>query len=190
MSTYSASSLDTTSVIAPFANSFSSPSVDSSVTSPLAPKFKTIPLPDFGFLNFRLPVSQILIVEDDTSTLQLIKTAAREAYELIRVVSFSSGDDALWYLEYLKRNRQPGPDLAVVDIFLKGDKDGFSVCKFIADEFPETTIVVASSMHPDTFQEKSQELPSPPNFFKKPFQLREMVKFFRKFRGLTFPGKK
>jgi DNA-binding response OmpR family regulator len=148
-----------------------------------------IPFPDFGYLNFRLPVSQILIVEDDTSTLQLIKAAAREAYELIRVVSFSSADDALWYLEYLKRNRQPGPELAVVDIFLKGERDGFSVCKFISEDFPETTIVVASSMHPETFQEKSEALPNKPNFMMKPFQLRELVRFFRNFRGVSFSGK-
>lgn len=151
--------------------------------------FKAIPFPDFGYLNFRLPVSQILIVEDDSSTLQLIKAAAREAYELVRVVSFSTADDALWYLEYLKRNRQLGPDLAVVDIFLKGERDGFSVCKFISEDFPETTIVVASSMHPETFHEKSRELPDVPNFFSKPFKLRELVRFFRNFRGISFSGK-
>lgn len=147
--------------------------------------FKKIPFTGFGHLSFRLPVNQILIVEDDTSTLHLIKAAARQAYELIRVVSFSSADDAIWYLEYLKRNRQSGPDLAVVDIFLKGERDGFSVCKLIAEDFPETTIVVASSMHPETFEEKSKALPSVPSFFSKPFQLRDLAKFFRSFKSTT-----
>jgi len=146
-------------------------------------KFKPAPIPNFGHLNFRVPVGQILIVEDDASTLQLIKKAAREAYELIRVVSFGSADDALWYLEYLKRNRQSGPDLAVVDIFLKGERDGFSVCKFIAEEFPETTIVVASSMHPETFHEKTQVMDKVPSFFSKPFKLRELIKYFRNFKS-------
>lgn len=148
--------------------------------------FKMAPFRDFGFLNFKVPISQMLIVEDDSSTLQLIKAAAREAYELVRVVSFSSGDDAIWYLEYLKRNHQQGPDLAVIDIFLKGERDGFSVCKFIASDFPETTIVVASSMHPETFEEKSKDLSVTPNFFSKPFQLRDLARFFKSFRGASF----
>jgi DNA-binding response OmpR family regulator len=141
--------------------------------------YPAINLSDFGYINLRPSINDLLIVEDDFSTSNLIKTAARKAYDFIRIKSFSTADDALWYMQYLKRNDQPGPDLAIIDIFLKGDKDGFSVCDLISQEFPETTVVVTSSMHPETFQERSQLLPAPPTFLSKPFRLKDLVKLFK-----------
>jgi DNA-binding NtrC family response regulator len=137
----------------------------------------------FDFLKYPLTQGDVLIVEDDNSTLQLMKKAVQEAYEVVRVVSFTTADDAIWFLEYLKRNYQPGPALAIVDIFLKGKKDGFSVCNLIAKDFPETKIVVASSMHPEAFAEKSDGISPKPSFFSKPFTIRELVNLFRRFKS-------
>ena len=137
----------------------------------------------FDFLKYPLTQGDVLIVEDDNSTLQLIKKAVQEAYEVVRVVSFTTADDAIWFLEYLKRNYQPGPALAIVDIFLKGKKDGFSVCDMISKDFPETKIVVASSMHPEAFAEKSNGISPKPSFFSKPFTIRELANLFRRFKS-------
>lgn len=139
-------------------------------------------LAKFDFLKHPLIQGDILIVEDDNATLQLIKKAVQEAYEVVRVVSFTTADDALWFLEYLKRNYQPGPAIAIVDIFLKGKKDGFSVCNLISKDFPETKIVVASSMHPEAFAEKSDGISPKPSFFSKPFTIRDLVTLFQRFR--------
>lgn len=89
----------------------------------------------------------ILIVEDDTTTIRLFKAMLKITDESVRIKSLKSAEEAEKYLNHLRANSMPGPDIALVDFKLRA-KDGLYVCGLLDFYFPMTKIVMISAMNP------------------------------------------
>ena len=126
-----------------------------------------------------LQYQNVLVVEDDTSTTRLIKVIARSANEYVRIKSFASGQDANSYLKYLKEYKVPGPDLALVDFYLRGHENGLQVCQILEKMFPETQIVMMSSTAPEEMRSKMKEYQVQPMYLLKPFTIQQLTQIFR-----------
>lgn len=124
--------------------------------------------------------SDVLIVEDDVTTSRLIKAIARRSQQLIRIKSFSAAEDTILHIHTLKANGLIPPDLAIVDVYLKGAKDGFHVAKELQTLFPETMVVMSTSMNPKLFYQKSERFNITPEFLPKPFTIRQMASLFER----------
>lgn len=122
----------------------------------------------------------VIVVEDDITTTRLIKAIARRTNHFARIKSFNTAEDAISHIELLKKRNWTAPDLAIVDVYLRGPKDGLAFCEVISQLFPETNVVVTSSVHPRLFTEKAKRLQSRPIFLPKPFTIKQITGLFER----------
>ncbi len=122
----------------------------------------------------------VIILEDDITTTRLIKAIARRTNYFARIKSFNTAEDAIAHIELLKSRNWTAPDLAIVDVYLRGPKDGLAFCEKISNLYPETHVVVTSSVHPKLFNEKAKRLHSRPLFLPKPFTIKQISSLFER----------
>ena len=116
----------------------------------------------------------ILIVEDDLSTTKLFKVLISRFNENARVKSLSSSEEARKYLTYLIEQGLDGPNVALIDYNLAGE-NGLLICHLLDVYFPETKVVVVSSMEPDDIKKQIQEKRLGVEFVSKPVDQEKMV---------------
>lgn len=122
----------------------------------------------------------VIVVEDDITTTRLIKAIARRTNHFARIKSFNMAEDAISYVEMLKKRNWTAPDLAIIDIYLRGAKDGLAFCEVISSLYPETSVVVTSSVHPRLYSEKAKKLQARPFFLPKPFTIKQISSLFER----------
>ncbi len=122
----------------------------------------------------------VIILEDDMTTTRLIKAIARGSNNSARIKSFSTAEDAITHIETLKRRNWVAPDLAIVDIYLRGEQDGLEFCERLNALYPETNVVVTSSVQPQLYMEKAKHLQSKPLFLPKPFTIKQISNLFNR----------
>lgn len=120
----------------------------------------------------------ILIVEDDSTTIKLFKAMIQNSDEMVRIKSVNSAEEAERYLAHLRRNHLPGPDAALVDYNLSG-KDGLYVCKLLESFFPLTKVVVVSGMSSEEVNEKLEQEKLKVEFIPKPLNRRQISHILR-----------
>lgn len=116
----------------------------------------------------------ILIVEDDLSTTKLFKVLISRFNENARVKSLGSSEEARKYLTYLIEQGLDGPDVALVDYNLDGE-NGLLICHLFDVYFPETKVVVVSSMDPEDIKKQIREKRLGVEFVAKPVDQEKMV---------------
>ncbi len=135
----------------------------------------------FDIEKWNLPqFFDVIVVEDDITTTRLIKAIARRTNNFARIKSFNTAEDAISHVETLKRRNWTAPDLAIVDVYLRGPKDGLAFCETINSLYPETNIVVTSSVHPHLYAEKAKRLQARPLFLPKPFTIKQITSLFER----------
>lgn len=120
----------------------------------------------------------VLIVEDDSTTIKLFKAMIQNSDDLVRIKSVNSAEEAERYLAHLRRNQLPGPDAAIVDYNLSG-KDGLYVCKLLESFFPLTKVVVVSGMSSDEVHDKLEQEKLRVEFIPKPLNRRQITGILR-----------
>lgn len=124
---------------------------------------------------------EVIVVEDDITTTDFIKKVAQETNHYCRIKSFNSMKDVITHMSFLKTNNLSKPDLAIIDIFLEGEEEGFVIADQFAMHLPETTLVMTSSMDPRLFHEKANHLNvAKPMFIPKPFTVQQISNLFRR----------
>lgn len=109
--------------------------------------------------------ARILIVEDEN-------LVARDLYNMVRTMGYEvtdvvqSGEDVL---ESIKKNK---PDLALMDIILKGETDGISVASVLWEEHGIPVVYITSFADDLTFERA--KLTEPFGYLIKPFEEREL----------------
>lgn len=116
----------------------------------------------------------ILIVEDDLSTTKLFKVLISRFNENARVKSLGSSEEARKYLTYLIEQGLDGPNVALVDYNLDGE-NGLLICHLFDVYFPETKVVVVSSMDPEDIKKQIREKRLGVEFVAKPVDQEKMV---------------
>ncbi len=131
-------------------------------------------LEEWGEQPELLAAKNVLIVEDDSSTVSLFKTMIHNFDEDALIKSIPSAEVAEKYLRELKRNGLPGPDVAMIDYRLSG-KDGLYVCHILETYFPLTKIVLVSGMSHEEVSRKIQEHHLKIEFLQKPIERRQIL---------------
>ncbi len=109
--------------------------------------------------------ARILIVEDEN-------LVARDLYNMVRTMGYEvtdvvqSGEDVL---ESIKKKK---PDLALMDIILKGETDGISVASVLWEEHGIPVVYITSFADDLTFERA--KLTEPFGYLIKPFEEREL----------------
>jgi len=116
----------------------------------------------------------ILIVEDDLSTTKLFKVLISRFNENARVKSLGSSEEARKYLTYLIEQGLDGPNVALIDYNLDGE-NGLLICHLFDVYFPETKVVVVSSMDPEDIKKQIREKRLGVEFIAKPVDQEKMV---------------
>ena len=117
----------------------------------------------------------ILIVEDDATTVRLFKTMLKITDENVRIKSLGSAEEAEKYLTHLRANSLQGPDLALIDYKLRA-KDGLYVCELLEKYFPQTKVVMVSGANPAEVCREMEEHDLQVEFIPKPI-VREQISY-------------
>ena len=111
--------------------------------------------------------STILVVEDEITTLKLIKwVLQREGYHVVTATNGSEG---------LRKAREHQPDLLLLDIVMPG-MDGFQVCQYIRRD-PATAkmpVIVFSSLNRPADQRQAFEAGGD-DYITKPVAIAELL---------------
>jgi CheY-like chemotaxis protein len=128
----------------------------------------------WGSLDLPEDHRHILIVEDDSATIQLFKKMIHKSDSTIQIKSVSSAEDAEKYLQYLRDNNLQGPDAAMIDYYLSG-KDGLYVCEILENFFPLTKVIVVSGLNPKEIVKKLEERNLKIEFIPKPLDRSQII---------------
>ena len=108
---------------------------------------------------------KILVVEDNPVVAEDIKeTLKRYGYDVVAVAD--NGQDAL------KNVKSFDPDLALLDIHLKGDMSGIDVAQIISDQYAFPFIYLSAYSDTNTFEEA--KVTKPHAYLVKPFNEKEL----------------
>jgi CheY-like chemotaxis protein len=129
---------------------------------------------EWGPLDMPEEHKHILIVEDDSATIQLFKRMILKSDETVQIKSVGSAEDAEKYLHHLRDNNLPGPDAAMIDYYLTG-KDGLYVCELLENFFPLTKVIVVSGLNPKEIVKKLEERNLKIEFIPKPLDRSQIV---------------
>ena len=122
--------------------------------------------------------TNILLVEDDSTTSSFIKTMIKKILQKpLRIRSFTSAEKAFWYVCSMKRQHMPGPDLAIIDYFLSGERTGLWLLKVLENRFPETRGVLMSSIPSVEMKTKMADAQVNPEYIQKPILLGTLNRF-------------
>jgi DNA-binding NarL/FixJ family response regulator len=112
-----------------------------------------------------MPV-RILIVEDEPIiAADIEQTLVRENYQVIGIAHTSSrAIDMLHRLD---------PDLILLDIALKGDRDGIDIARIARDKYQKPFIYITSFADRDTLERARLTLPS--GYIVKPFKDQDII---------------
>lgn len=117
----------------------------------------------------------VLIIEDDLTTANYINHAIKKAaIGPVRIKTISSSEKASEYIFLLKQFKMPGPDVAIVDYFLSGTGDGLWICDFLKKRFPDTQVILTSSLNLERISDKLFMSETKPIFFQKPFEAKRL----------------
>ncbi|MBX3065259.1 MAG: response regulator [Anaerolineae bacterium] len=109
--------------------------------------------------------TKVLIVEDESIVaLDIRMRLKRKGYTVVGVAD--TGDDAVAMALNLD------PDIVLMDVRLKGDKDGIAAVQEIRRRRQMTVIYLTASMDPPTVQRAHAIAPAP--FLPKPFEITEL----------------
>ena len=122
-------------------------------------------------MNNRFPITpkkkRALVVEDDIWMKPLITLALKAAMPGVVIDWVDSVEDAL------KKAEKQQYDLMVSDIYLNpGDETGLSFWYMCQEKFPETPILLTSSIPVDSFA-RSMEGGLSPHYLPKPFNVNQ-----------------
>lgn len=122
--------------------------------------------------------TDVLIVEDDPTTSQYIKYGINKSVQHpTRIRSFLSSEKAFTYIMSLKMNNYEGPALAIVDYLLNGFKDGVWFCNELKLRFPETQIILTSTLPFNQIENKLSAYKLKPMYWQKPLNLKFINNF-------------
>lgn len=115
-------------------------------------------------LGYEMP-PKILIVEDERITAEDLRDILTDlGYTVLAAVS--SGADAI------ARAEQDRPDLALMDIRIKGDMDGTETARVLRERFNVPLVYLTA--HADTATLARAKLAEPMGYITKPFQEAEL----------------
>ncbi|MBC7363719.1 MAG: HD domain-containing protein [Candidatus Aminicenantes bacterium] len=109
--------------------------------------------------------ARILIVEDEN-------LVARDLYNMVRTMGYEVTAIAQNADEALKSVKEKKPDLALMDIVLKGNVDGISVASVLWEEYGIPVVYITSFADDLTFERA--KLTEPFGYLIKPFEEREL----------------
>lgn len=122
--------------------------------------------------------TDILIVEDDPTTSQYVKYGINKTvHHPTRIRSFLSSEKAFTYIMNLKMNNCQGPALAIVDYLLNGFKDGVWFCNELKLIFPESQIILTSTLPYTQIENKLSTFKLKPIYWQKPLNLKFINNF-------------
>ena len=127
-------------------------------------------------------LERVLVIEDDVSLVNLLTHVLEEMHPGVLIDWATSGEEAEYYI---KRESEIYPelpyDLIVADIFLEGETTGLDIWKLCDDEFPQTQILVTSSLPVEKFLSSLQNEMNLPAYLPKPFTMRECLEAIEEF---------
>ncbi|MGB9836315.1 MAG: HD domain-containing phosphohydrolase, partial [Candidatus Saccharicenans sp.] len=109
--------------------------------------------------------ARILIVEDEN-------LVARDLYNMVRTMGYEVTDVVQNGEEVLRSIQKKRPDLALMDIILKGNLDGISVASVLWEEHGIPVVYITSFADDLTFERA--KLTEPFGYLIKPFEEREL----------------
>ncbi len=119
-------------------------------------------------------LNRVLIIEDDVSLTNLLTTVLEEISPNIQIDWATSGEEAESYLKREGEIFGTHPyDLVVADIFLEGEITGLDIWKLCDRKYPNTNILVTSSLPVERFVSCLKNEYSCPHYLPKPFTLSE-----------------
>ena len=127
-------------------------------------------------------LNQALIIEDDISLTNLLTTVLEEIAPNISIDWATSGEEAEHYLE--KEGELFGTcpyDLIIADIFLEGNVTGLDIWKLCDRKYPDTNILVNSSLQAEKFMSCLKNEYACPQYLPKPFSLTECKEAIHEF---------
>lgn len=127
-------------------------------------------------------LNNVLIVEDDTSLAHLLWLVLERMAPNVKVDWVTSGEEAKYNLSSGEEDMGECPyDLVIADIFLDGDITGLDIWKICDSHYPETNILVTSSLPTDKFAScLKNEFDCPP-YLPKPFTMSECIEMISEF---------
>ncbi len=112
-----------------------------------------------------MSTNKILIVDDDVSTINLIKF-------LLERLGYKNVGSAINAPEAIRKARETVPDIVLMDIKLDGDMDGIEAGKLIYDELNVPIIYITS--HEDDVLFQRAKITEPYGYIIKPFNERDL----------------
>lgn len=117
---------------------------------------------------------RVLVIEDDVSLTNLLTSVLEEIAPDLTIDWATSGEEAEYYLQRESEFSAETPyDLVVADIFLEGDVTGLDIWKLCDRKYPDTRILVTSSLSVEKFVSCLKNEYSCPQYLPKPFTLGE-----------------
>lgn len=121
-------------------------------------------------------VSKALIVEDDPFSQKFFSKVLSDKYEDLKIIFVKNYESALNAI-----NNLGGFDLAILDIFLAGDKSGVDLYKTLLKLEDPPTIIMTSALEPEEYIKLFPKELAPPPFLKKPFRPEDCVDLIEAF---------
>lgn len=119
-------------------------------------------------------MNRVLIIEDDISMTNLLVSVLEEAAPRTSIDWATSGEEAEFYLEKEGEFFGTSPyDLIIADIFLEGDVTGLDIWKLCERKYPDTNILVTSSLPVEKFVSCLKNEYACPLYLPKPFSINE-----------------
>ncbi len=120
-------------------------------------------------------VKNILIIEDDSDLIEVLKILMRDVFPGATVQTASSIEDAIRLLSPVTsaKNFNLPYDLVFADIFLKGNGTGLDILRLCRTVYPELHLLLSSAMPRSQLADlmKGEEVPL--DYLEKPFSLED-----------------
>lgn len=127
-------------------------------------------------------LNKVLIVEDDVSLTNLLTRVIEDIAPNVEVDWATSGEEAENYLKKEGEIYGARPyDLVIADIFLEGDITGLDIWKLCDTSYPETNILVTSSLPVERFVSCLKNEFACPPYLPKPFTMAECIEAINEF---------
>jgi two-component system, response regulator PdtaR len=115
-----------------------------------------------------LPISQVLLVEDDSQLRSFMSDLLTD--HGLAVTCASNGSEAMTALE-----RGPLPSILVTDINLGGEASGLDLALVVAERWPQVRLLIISG----EVRPAHDQYPERAMFFTKPFAIGALISMIR-----------